>query len=586
MNEMNRSNSNNSNDFPNHWIERIIQNIDARHPKEINLATGKTPSGHIHLGIMRELLICEAIRKKYSQRSIPVKFRLFMDSLDAAKRFPSYIPPKYAEKNLGKPFALIPNPFDPSDNQSYAEYFGNELAQTFTEIGINAELVWSDKLYKTDEMKEKIRIGLKKNDLVKEIVAKYLTKSMTEEQKGEYLQQQKTWMGAMVICEKCQSTQKKQKDGTITPNRVLNYLEETDECVYHCPSCGYEGKVTVESGLVKLNWRLDWPAKWTIFNTICEPAGKDHCTPGGSYDTGLELCQKIYGYEGPIKVAYEWLRLGDRDMKTSKGIVFTPAKFLEMSEAKILRMLIYQANPNKHISIRIEEMEQYYNEFQRIERIYYDLESAASENEYREIKYIFPLIIPGELKPELKYQIPFRLITILAQLTPILKEEGIIAKIKDYLFEEYGSSEFDENEFNTQLVKATNWIEEMKSLIENEKNPQVKKELDRKVILFSILEDIPEDLVRKLSKEQIDILKEFYNSVENAEELSEEQIKEIMMKIRDDLQVKPMKIFQAVYLILMGSKKGPRLGPLMSVMDISWIRKRIQDVIQLFEKID
>ena len=584
MKEMNQSTSNNPTHFPDHWLEKIIRDIDARNPNEINLATGKTPSGHIHLGIMRELLICEAIRRKYAERCLRVIFRLFIDDLDAAKRFPSYIPSDYAKKHLGKPFALIPNPLDPSDSQSYAEIFGNELAQTFQEMGISAEIVWTHNLYKTEEMKEKIRIGLKKNELVKEIVAKYLTRSMAPEKKEEYLQQQKTWMGAMVICEKCQATQKKQKDGTISPNRVLKYLEDTDECVYRCPSCGYEGKVTIQSGLVKLNWRLDWPAKWTIFNTICEPAGKDHCTPGGSYDTGLELCKEIYGYEGPIKVAYEWLRLGDRDMKTSKGIVFTPAKFLEMAEAKILRMLIYQANPTKHISIRIEEMEQYYNEFQRIERIYYDLEPAISDNEYREIKYIYPLIIPDKIKAKLKYQIPFRLITILAQLKPILKESGVLTKTKHYLLKEYGNQEFDVEEFKMQLAKTSNWIQEMRNLIENEKNLQNKKEMERKIILFSILEEFPDELVSKLSAEQIKILREFYNIIERAEELTEDPIKEIMVHLRDTLQVKPMKIFQAFYLILLGSKKGPRLGPLMSMMAPVWIRKRIQHVIHLSEK--
>lgn len=246
---------------------------------------------------------------------------------------------------------------------------------------------------------------------------------------------------------------KETKDGTISPNRVLEYIEQTDECIYKCPSCGYNGRVTIESGLVKLNWRLDWPAKWTIFNTICEPAGKDHCTPGGSYDTGLELCQKVYGYQGPIKVAYEWLRLGDRDMKTSKGIVFTPSKFLEMAEAKILRMLIYQTNPNKHISIRIEEMEQYYNEFQRIERIYYGLEEPTSESEKREIEYIYPLIIPNEIPKTLKYQIPFRFITILAQLKPILKEQGIINRTRKYLLKEYGIEDFNIDSLNIQLKK-------------------------------------------------------------------------------------------------------------------------------------
>ena len=62
-------------------------------PKElkITLATGKTPSGHIHLGILREIVICDAIRRIFEEEGKKVEFYLFLDDLDAAKRFPDYI---------------------------------------------------------------------------------------------------------------------------------------------------------------------------------------------------------------------------------------------------------------------------------------------------------------------------------------------------------------------------------------------------------------------------------------------------------------------------------------------------------------
>ena len=58
----------NTNEYPAHWIEGIIQQILERAPDDINLATGKTPSGHIHMGILRELLICDALRRILENR--------------------------------------------------------------------------------------------------------------------------------------------------------------------------------------------------------------------------------------------------------------------------------------------------------------------------------------------------------------------------------------------------------------------------------------------------------------------------------------------------------------------------------------
>jgi len=565
-------------DYPIHWIETISKQIEKRNADQIVLATGKTPSAYVHLGIMRELLICDGLYRIFKNRGKKVKFVLFIDDLDAAKRFPSYIPKDFSKKYLGYPFISIPNPFL-EDERSYARFFGDNLISTFPEMGISAEVIWTHNLYETDEMKEMIRIGLRKNDLVKEIIAKYLTSSMTEDQKESYLKQQENWMGAMVICEKCKCNKKKQKDGTVLPNRVLSFNEEKDECFYHCPKCGFENNIKLSSGQIKLNWRLDWPAKWKIYNTSCEPAGKDHCTPGGSYDTGLELCQKIYDYQGPIKVAYEWVRLGDKDMGTSKGVVFTPEKFLKIADPEILRMLIYQTNISKHLSIRIEELEQYYNEYDRYERIYFGLSPANSEQELREIKLLYPLFQPKGLPEKTPVRLPFKLLTVLAQLEPIFGKKMIINKAKEYLNNEGIKQKLDINYFNLRIKKITNWLKYLRELIEEEKNPKEKKKLRNKAIFFSIPENLSNEVKAKIDDSQKEALKAFLEQIRNLSELTEENIKEIMVNLRNDLEIKPMKIFQAFYLVILGEKKGPRLSPLLIMLDKNWIEKRISDLL-------
>ena len=55
-------------EFPAHWLVTIIKKIEDRNPKQITLVTGKTPSGHIHMGIMRELLICDALRRLFEKK--------------------------------------------------------------------------------------------------------------------------------------------------------------------------------------------------------------------------------------------------------------------------------------------------------------------------------------------------------------------------------------------------------------------------------------------------------------------------------------------------------------------------------------
>ncbi len=36
--------------------------------------------------------------------------------------------------------------------------------------------------------------------------------------------------------------------------------------------------------------------RWAHFKVDFEPAGKDHLAAGGSYDTGREIVEKIFGW--------------------------------------------------------------------------------------------------------------------------------------------------------------------------------------------------------------------------------------------------------------------------------------------------
>jgi lysyl-tRNA synthetase class I len=180
----------------------------------------------------------------------------------------------------------------------------------------------------------------------------------------------------MVLCEKCGRTQIKNEKGEIKPNRVIKFNKLKDTVTYICPACENYGEVQISSGLVKLNWRLDWPAKWSLDpKNVYEGSGKDHFTKiTGSWDVAVDLTKRIYGYEGPVGLGFEWMRLGNSDMGTSRGVVFMPKTYLSMAEAELLRMIVLTTNPSRHISFRIEELPLLYDEFERLERIYYKLE--------------------------------------------------------------------------------------------------------------------------------------------------------------------------------------------------------------------
>lgn len=561
-----------------HWLEETVDKISKRNPPEITLSTGKTPSGHIHIGILREILICDALRRVFEEKGKMVNSYLFMDDFDAAKRFPEYINTKFQEEHLGKPFALIPCPFEDCKCNSYATHFGNELISTFDKFGIKNQIIWTFELYQEKKMHDKIKTALDNTDQIKKILKKYILPTLDEERKKEFLELQKNWMPVMVLCENCNKLQARGYDGSIRPNRVISYNKDKKEVSYECPACGFNSIVSIYSGRLKLNWRVDWPAKWAIFNTTCEPAGKDHSVKGGAYDTGLDICKEVFNYEGPIKLPYEWLRLGDQDMKTSKGIVFTPIKYLSLADPEIYRMLILKTNPMKHISLRIEEIPQYHDYYDNMENIFYNINTAESEQELELIHYLYPLTKVNKVPKSKPKKLPFKLLIFLAQIQNILTLDKLYDKAIQVLDDE--KKILRKEEFETLLKRTENWINEVKTIIEGIDDIKIKKSILNKIEIFSIPEKIDKDLINKLDKEQIKGLSKLRQFIKQNEIKDADSIQNKIFTIsKEEIKIPPRKMFEAIYLVILGKKSGPRLGPFIALLDKNWLIKRLDKVI-------
>ena len=564
-----------SENFPINWLDEIVEKILERNEPIITLATGKTPSGYIHLGILREIIICDSIRRILEIKGKSVRFFLFFDSLDAAVRFPDYIDKEFQKKHLGKPFSYIPCPFQDCQCESWAQHFGNDLSSTFPDFGIQTEIVWTHELYQKREMQEKIKIALDNTKEIKEIIQKYLLPTLDETNKAKFLEMQKSWLPAMVICEKCDKIQHRENDGSISPNRAINYLKDELKVTYKCTSCGHTGEVSIYSGKLKLNWRVDWPAKWALYKTMCEPAGKDHSVKGGAYDTGLEICEKVYHYIGPVTVPYEWLRLGDRDMKTSKGIVFTPKKYLNIADPEVFRSIILRTNPLKHISFRIEELPQYYDFYERMENIYFSKEDILGK-EIDELKYIFPLTQIHEVTAKETYRIPFKLLIFLSQTQNILSFDQLYEKAKKVVSSKNTEKKLTKDHFRDLLDRTTNWLELVKEIIDSVEDGKVKREILSKIDIFTIKEDIDKIILDSLDKNQKEGIKRLRDFLLELEKRDADIIQNKIFTIaKEEIGTPPRKLFEAIYQLILGKKSGPRLGAFLSLLDKNWLLDRL-----------
>ncbi|MCP4763430.1 MAG: hypothetical protein GY870_16780, partial [archaeon] len=249
-----------------------------------------------------------------------------------------------------------------------------------------------------------------------------------------------------------------------------------------------------------------------------------------------------------------------------------------MIEPELIRLLVLKTNPSRHISFRVEEISLLYDEFEKIERIYYGLEEAENDNAKKEIKFLYPLIISKEVSEKCPVQIPFKFLIMMAQLQNLLSIETIIEKVKMVQEGRGISSEISQAFMKKRLDLTVNWLTHLKKMISNEKDGKKQKSLRNKADFFTVPDSITDEIKIQLNENQKESLKLLSKFLENTEMLTEENLKNEMMIIQKNSDIKAKELFQAIYLILIGTKKGPRLGPFMTLLDLKWLKKRFSAV--------
>jgi len=102
------------------WLNKIVDEVIVRNPKgEITVESGISPSGVYHMGYLREIITCDAIKLELERRDRQVRHVHFVDDLDGFRKVPSNLSDDY-KKYLGQPLCDMPAP-DGSDI-SYADY--------------------------------------------------------------------------------------------------------------------------------------------------------------------------------------------------------------------------------------------------------------------------------------------------------------------------------------------------------------------------------------------------------------------------------------------------------------------------------
>ena len=133
--------------------------------------------------------------------------------------------------------------------------------------------------------------------------------------------------------------------------RAFVSIDKTAKSITYLDKDGQKSKTPYDKGQVKLDWRLDWPARWWLLGVDVEPFGRDHATKGGSYDTGKALMDRVFKAQAPLAIPYEFInRAGDaKKMSASKGNGINMSEVVDVLPPEVVRYIAMRVPPSKTI---------------------------------------------------------------------------------------------------------------------------------------------------------------------------------------------------------------------------------------------
>ncbi|MCD6088910.1 lysine--tRNA ligase [Candidatus Bathyarchaeota archaeon] len=502
------------------WYDKVAVEIIKRERKLgrsldlLRVESGVAASGIPHIGSFSEVTRNYAVSLALREQGYKTEFILFSDNKDGLRSVPAGMP-KSLEKFIGFPVTDIPDPF--RCHESYADHMISLLLEALDEAGVEYKLIKGSDAYASGLLNEEIRMILENASRVGQIV-----KEETGQEK--YLEV----LPYFPVCESC---------GRIYTTKAYKFLPDENKVLYRCEGmeikhrwlegCGYEGEADYTKGEGKLAWKAgEFAARWKALGIRFEAYGKDIAD---SVRVNDRISREVLGYEPPMHVQYEmFLDKGGKKISKSKGNVFTPQVWFKYGSPQSMILLTLKRFVGTR-SISVEDIPRYMDELDDLEDVYFGRKKVKDQKEKAKLTGLYKycwFMKPPE-KPSI--HVPYNLLVSLVRVAPDGKEIQFVAeKLRRYGYLKNSPSE----DLKKRIGYAMNWIRDF------EETAEVKVELseeEKKAIL---------DLIDRLQ------------SVEDSE-----VIQSSIFEIARANGIKPRRFFEVLYMILLGTRFGPRLGP-------------------------
>ncbi len=337
------------------WVDDTIGEILKKDVKKHLVTDYKTPSGKIHVGALRGVIIHDVLHRGLIDKKQSSEYWYGFDDFDPIDGLSKELENKFS-KYMGVPLSNVPSP--KKGYKNFAHYFADDFIKVFQSMGVKAKVVWASELYKKGAYNKSIEMVLDNAEIIREIYK--------EVSGGE---KQKDWFPLNVVCPKC---------GKIGTTKVNGWDKKevsftcAESLVKWAKGCGFKGKISPFNGNSKMPYKVEVAAKWFEFGTTVELAGKDHYTKGGTFNVARQIAKDVFKVPEAYGYGYEWFLVGGKKMSTSKGVGTTAEEIAIILSPELLRFLMVRTRAKRTIEFDAngETIPMLYDEYDRCSESY------------------------------------------------------------------------------------------------------------------------------------------------------------------------------------------------------------------------
>lgn len=315
------------------WIDKLADDMLRREERlgrdtrMVRVESGLGASGVPHLGSLGDAVRAYGVKLAVEDAGHRSELIAYSDDLDGLRKVPEGMPASLRE-HIARPVSLVPDP--DGCYSSYGERMSSLLLEGLDALGIEYVHKRARDAYAGGAFREQI--------------GRILSAAGRIGEKIEEMVGQSKFRGALPyfpVCGRC---------GRLYTARAESYDPRAGRVTYECrgadiggarvEGCGHRAESDVGRDLGKLAWKVEFAARWQAFDVRFEAYGKDIMD---SVRVNDWVCKEVLGTPPPHHARYEmFLDKGGKKISKSSGNVLTAQKWLRYATPESVLLLMYK----------------------------------------------------------------------------------------------------------------------------------------------------------------------------------------------------------------------------------------------------